>query len=87
MNGKEVRNRGNRTIQKTGEEKGGAGASLKSNIKQHILGMEGEMSEVGIPPPHDLDNPHALVDSINNNICPIYTPRRCGIRRKSIGIW
>ena len=60
---------GNRTVQKTGEEKGGAGASLKSNIKRRILCEEGAMSEVGIPPTYNLDNPHALVDSIiiNNN--------------------
>ena len=24
------------------------------------------MSKVGIPPPHNLDNPHAMVASINN---------------------
>ena len=26
------------------------------------------MSEVGTPPPNNLDKPHILVDSINNNI-------------------
>ena len=54
-------------INETGEEKGGGGASFNSNIKQRILGEEGEVSKVGIPPPHNLDNPRALVDGINNN--------------------
>ena len=51
--GEEVGNSGNITIHKTGEEKGGSGASLKSNIKWWILCAEGEISEVGIPPPHN----------------------------------
>ena len=29
--------------------------------------MKCEMSEVGIPTPHNSDNPHALVASINKN--------------------
>ena len=29
------------------------------------------MSEVGTPPPHNLDKPHELLDSINNNNCKI----------------
>ena len=67
MDGEEVGNSGNRTIQKNGVEKGVAGASSRIKIKRWILGEEGAMSEVGIPPPHNLDNPHALVDSTNNN--------------------
>ena len=34
--------------------------------------MKCEMSEVGIPTPHNSDNPHALVASINNNNIEIY---------------
>ena len=33
----------------------------KCNDKQRRLGAEGSMSEVGIPPPHNLDTPYALV--------------------------
>ena len=29
--------------------------------------MEWEIYEVGITPPHNSENPHALVDRINNN--------------------
>ena len=42
-------------------------ARLNSNNKQRSLVAEWEMSEVGIPPPHNSDNPHALMASINNN--------------------
>ena len=48
-----------RIIPKTGK--------VNFNIKRRIISAEGEMSEVGIPPHHNLDNPNALVDSINNN--------------------
>ena len=37
------------------------------NNKRRILGLEWSMSEVGTPPPHNLDKPHGLVASINNN--------------------
>ena len=39
---------------------------LKSNNKRQSLGVEWEVSEVGIPPPHNLEKPHALVASIYN---------------------
>ena len=66
--GEKLGKRGNIKIQKTGEEKDGVGANLKSNIKRRSLGAEGTMSEVGITTPHNLDNLHALVASINNKI-------------------
>ena len=31
-------------------------------LSDKILGAEGLMSKVGIPPPHNLDTPYALVD-------------------------
>ena len=34
--------------------------------------MKWEMSEVGIPPPHNADNPHTLVSSIIKNNTDIY---------------
>ena len=37
------------------------------NNKQRILGPEWSMYEVGTPPPHNLEKPHGLVESINNN--------------------
>ena len=37
------------------------------NNKRRSLGPEWSMSEVGTPPPHNLDKPHGLVASINNN--------------------
>ena len=45
----------------------GGRAKLKSNNKRKSLCAEWEMSKVGIPPPHNSDNHHALVDSIKNN--------------------
>ena len=39
---------------------------MKCNVTLRILGAEWEMSKVGIPPPHDPSNPHALVARINN---------------------
>ena len=63
--GEELGKRGKITIHKTGKENGGAGDILKSNHKQRS--GEGEMYEVGIPPPHNSENPHVLVASINNN--------------------
>ena len=47
-------------------KKWGGRDRLKSNNKRQSLGVEWEVSEVGIPPPHNLDNHHALVESINN---------------------
>ena len=54
-------------IQTTGKEKVSQRARLKSKNKRRILGAEWKMSEFGISPPHNLDNPHALVVRINNN--------------------
>ena len=45
---------------------------LKSNNKRRSLGAEWEMSEVGIPPPHNSDSPNALVTSTNNNNIAVY---------------
>ena len=50
---------------------GGAGTISKlRNNKQRSLGPEWSMSKVGNPPPHQLDKPHGLVASINNNNKP-----------------
>ena len=47
---------------------GGAGPRSKlSNNKRRSLGPERSMSEVGTPPPHNLDKPRKLVASNNNN--------------------
>ena len=47
---------------------GGAGPISKlHNNKQRGLGLVWSMYEVGTPPPHNLDKPHGLVASINNN--------------------
>ena len=43
------------------EEKVGRKDQIKFNVKRQSLGADGEMSEVNIPPPHNLVNPHALV--------------------------
>ena len=40
--------------------------SIRNN-KQHILGPEWSMYEVGTPPPHNSEKPHGLVASINYN--------------------
>ena len=58
------------------------------NNKQLILGPEWFMSEVGTSSPNNSDKQHRPVDIVNNNnnICPIYTPRICGIRWKLISI-
>ena len=54
-------------IQTTGKEKVSQRARLKSKNKRRSLGAEWKMSEFGISPPHNSDNPHALVVRINNN--------------------
>ena len=46
---------------------GGSGPICVHNNKQWSLGPEWSMSKVGTPPPHNLDKPHGLVASINNN--------------------
>ena len=53
-----------RTIHKKIVGKCGAeGLKIKVlSIRDKILGAEGSMSEVGIPPPHNLDKPNTLVD-------------------------
>ena len=45
----------------------GAGPISVRNNKQCSLGLEWLMSKVGTPPLHNLDKPHVLVASINNN--------------------
>ena len=45
---------------------------ISRNNKQQRLGPEWSMSEVGTPPPHDLEKPHGLVASINNSIDIVY---------------
>ena len=45
----------------------GGRARVKSYNKRRILGPEWSMSEVGTPPPHNLEKPQRLVDIINNN--------------------
>ena len=52
----------------------GGRARLKSNNKRRSIGAEWSMPEIGIPPPHNLYNPHALVASINNKIYFILYP-------------
>ena len=53
---------------RNGRGKGWGGRGrLGCNVKRQSLGAEWEMSKVGIPPPHNSDNHHALVDSINKN--------------------
>ena len=53
---------------RTAGREGGLGPIRKiRNDKRRSLGMEWSMSEVGNPPPHNLDKPHGLVASINNN--------------------
>ena len=37
-------------------------------LSKDILGVEGSMSEVGIPPPHNSDKPHARVAVNTTNI-------------------
>ena len=37
------------------------------NNKRRIIGPEWSMSEVGTPPPHNLEKTHGMVDSTNNN--------------------
>ena len=34
--------------------------------KQRRLGVEGSLSKVGIPPPHNLDIPHSLVSGFTH---------------------
>ena len=49
-------------------EEGWAGPISKlGNNKRRSIGSEWSMSKVGTPPTHNLDNPHGLVASINNN--------------------
>ena len=40
--------------------------SIRKNKRQN-LGPKWSISEVGTPPPHNLDKPHVLLASINNN--------------------
>ena len=40
---------------------GEAGNKIKCKPYQRSLGLEGSLSEVGTPPPHNLDTPHNLV--------------------------
>ena len=40
--------------------------SIRKNKRQN-LGPKWSISKVGTPPPHNLDKPHVLVASINNN--------------------
>ena len=47
--------------------KGGEGPIVVRNNKLQRLGPEWSISEVGTPPPHNLDKPHGLVASINKN--------------------
>ena len=50
---------------------GGEGGTVSiinlHNNKRQSLGPERSMSEVVTPPHHNLDKPHVLVASINNN--------------------
>ena len=50
----------------TGEGIGTGTISVRNNNRRS-LGPEWSMSEVGTPLPHNLDKPHGLVASINNN--------------------
>ena len=61
---------------------GGAGPISASNNKRRSLGPECSMSEVGTPPPHNLDKSHGLVASINNNnnIPIIFSPNSYRLR-------
>ena len=51
-----------------GGEVGSGPISKLRNNKRRILGPEWLMFKVGTPPPHNLDKPHGLVASNNNNI-------------------
>ena len=51
----------------TTEEKLEQKDQIKCNVTRQILGAQGEISEVGIPLPHNSDNTHALVSGNNNN--------------------
>ena len=47
--------------------RGGRGGLISvRNNKRRILGPKWSMSEIGTPPSHNLDKPHKLVYSINN---------------------
>ena len=50
----------------TGGEGGTVPISVCNN-KRQSLGPEWSMSEVGNPPPHNLDKPYRVVASNNNN--------------------
>ena len=50
-----------------GREVGAGPISKLRNNKRRSLGPEWSMSEVGTMPPQNLDKPHRLVASINNN--------------------
>ena len=50
---------------------------LKCNAKRQSLGAEWSMSEVGIPPPYNLDKLHALVTGIKNNNNNIKVATNC----------
>ena len=50
-----------------GRRRGRGGLIFVHINKRRILGPEWSMSKVGTPPPHNLDKPPRLVESINNN--------------------
>ena len=56
----------NDTENGTGKRWGGR-TRLKSNNKRRSLGLYWSMSEVGTPPPNNLDKPQGMVASTNNN--------------------
>ena len=49
-------------------ESGAGPISKLHNNKQRSLGPEWSMSEVGTPPPHNMDKPHGMVTSNNYNV-------------------
>ena len=59
--------KGGAVYQAEGGEGGAVTISKLRNNKRRILVLEWSMSKVGTPPPHNLDKPHGLVASINNN--------------------
>ena len=54
-----------RTLDGNVREQGGLMSVCNNRLR--ILGTEWSMSEVGTPPPYNLDKPHRMVDSIINN--------------------
>ena len=66
--GEAVGKRGGKERYKNNRRKGGAeGDQIKRNVKRQSLGTDWEMSEVVVQPPHNLDNPCALVAGPQNN--------------------